>query len=809
YRDGEFLYQDFLYDDHGARFSRDPSDPRTSGDTFSQPNGTYTYPTNPAYAGNAADIVELRAKPLADATAFRLTLNTMNDPELTAATIAIGDSAVALPVPYGANATSPAQYFLTWHGNTADLRDAATGQPVSPAPTVSVDTARRQVELRIPHAAWDPGTSTVKLAAATGLWDKAANAYLIPGGSATADKPGGAGTNPAATAFFNVAFRTSEPVPDVSQSTEFATAPAWWRDRQQGTELATGNLGAFRQDVDFGKLAAGTNDDGGVPQTGPLDRILVSHFETKQGTDYGTTCGTSVECKGELRGRLQPYAIYVPDKKGANGYGMTLLLHSLGANYNQFTNTRNQSQFGERGPGSIIITPSGRGPDGWYYDYAGADTFEVWADVAARYPLDPAYTSIAGYSMGGYGTYKFATQYPDLFAKAQPTVGPPGLGVAAADPSQPSPGGPQSSTFRQLASLRNIPFLIWNAVEDELVPYAGATRHANGFDDLDYRYEWDSFANAEHLTLAAYDQFAPAAAFLGADSVDRNPAHVTYVRNPTMDFPDVGTRADHAYWLSGIHLADGSGTAPLGTIDVRSEGFGTGDPAAGGTTHGAGALTGGNHLPAVSFTSQSKSWGPVPSTPKRDRLDIEAHNVAGVTIDPARAKVTCAAEIAVTSDSPLVVKLEGCKDGRAVFGQSARCGAKGTPRSSIARGGLRASRKHGIRATGRAIGFRCVSGKRARGIVRRVEVAVARHAGSGKCQYLTSKGKLGTKRSCTNNAWVRAKLGRQRGGKVPWTFRTTRGLPRGTYELRVRAVDSTGTVERQPRKQARKTIRVR
>ena len=155
----------------------------------------------------------------------------------------------------------------------------------------------------------------------------------------------------------------------------------------------------------------------------------------------------------------------------ADGYGLTLLLHSLDANYNQFLASNNQSQFGERGPGSIVITAEGRGPDGWYYDYAGADTFEVWADVAARYRLDPDWTAIAGYSMGGYGTYKFATQFPDLFAKAQPTVGPPGLGIWA-PPSDPQPGGAQSNTNRMLGSVRNIPFLMWNAAQDELVPVA-------------------------------------------------------------------------------------------------------------------------------------------------------------------------------------------------------------------------------------------------------------------------------------------------------------------------------------------------
>ena len=64
YRDGEFLYQDWLYDDHGAREVPDPNDPRASGDTFSKPDGTYDYPTGPGYDNDAADLVEFRVKPL-------------------------------------------------------------------------------------------------------------------------------------------------------------------------------------------------------------------------------------------------------------------------------------------------------------------------------------------------------------------------------------------------------------------------------------------------------------------------------------------------------------------------------------------------------------------------------------------------------------------------------------------------------------------------------------------------------------------------------------------------------------------------
>jgi hypothetical protein len=683
YRDGEFVYQDFLYDDHGANGGqRDPGDPRAGDDTFSLPNGTYTYPTGPGYAQNLADLVELRVRHLADATAFRLTLNTMTSVHRVAATIAIGSSPAPVPFPHGANATAPAELFLTVHGPHADLLDA-TGAARSPAPQVSVFAESRQIEVRVPHAAWHPGSGSVRLAAGVGLWDEAADRYLVPAGAATATTPGGAGALPAPPAFFNVAFRSGEPYPDVSDPSNTIGNPAWWRDQQQGTDLRTGDLSRFHADVDFGKLAAGTRDDGGVPKSGPINRILVSHFETKQGVDFGYECGSSAGCLGELRGRLLPYALYVPKKTPAR-YGFTPLMHSLGANYNQYSATRNQSQFGERGRGHLIATPSGRGPDGWYVEHPGAEVFEVWADVARHYRLDPALTSVAGYSMGGYGTYRFATQYPDLFARGQPTVGPPGIGVWA-PPADPQPGGAQSNTFRQLASLRNVPFLLWNASGDELVPYAGAREQAAGFDRLGYRYEFDTFAPAEHLTLAVHDQYAPAAAFLGDARVDRDPPHVTYVRNPKMDFPGVQTVADHAYWLSAIALRDGGGAAPLGTVDARSEGFGIGDPKPGATQNGGGSLAGGN-LGALAYTSDSKAWGGAPRTPRANVLNLTAGNVGKVTVHPRRAKLNCGALLRVKTDGRVTVTLAGC--GRSVTfdkSGSSACSAAASLRSASVR----------------------------------------------------------------------------------------------------------------------------
>lgn len=671
YRQGEYLYQDFLYDDHGASGGvRDPNDPRVAGDAFSAPNGTYTYPTGPGYNGDAADLVEFRVKPLSDATAFRVTLNTLVDPSLAAFTIAIGSSASAVAAyPHGVQSSGPADRFVTVHNTYADLIPAG-GTVATALPSATIDRARRQIEVDVPHTLWDPGTAAVRLSIGVGLWDKTtpdsfAGKYLIPGNSASATSPGGLGTlsSTAASGFFNVAFRHAEPGGQGNTDPN-GVNKRWWRDEAQGQALATGDMSSFHDDVDFATLAAGTNDDmnsqpQGVPLTGSMDRILSSHFETEQGTDYATTCGGNAACKGELRGQLQPYNIYIPTKAPpASGYGLTLLLHSLAANYNQYLFSQNQSQFGERGTGSIVVTPSGRGPDAWYVEYGGADTFEAWADVASRYHLDPAYTAITGYSMGGYGTFRFGAEYPDLFYKAQPTVGPPAVGIWV-PPAAPT-GGVDSNTFPMLASFRNLPIVMWNMHTDELVPFVGTEYQAHqGFDALGLRYEFWVFAPGEHLTLSINDQFQPMADWLGTGQVDRNPAHVTYVVNPKMTFPSIGIEADHAYWLSGLTLRDGSGANPLGTIDVRSEAFGTGDPTPSGTLVDGGVLTGGT-IPALGYERQRQEWGAVPATPVANTLDITASNVNAVTIDVARARVSCNPTLNIKSDGPLQVILAGC-----------------------------------------------------------------------------------------------------------------------------------------------------
>jgi pimeloyl-ACP methyl ester carboxylesterase len=656
YRNGEFLYQDFLYDDSGAHLTDDPQDPKADGgatNLFSRNNGTYTYPTDPVYASNAADLVELRVKPLARATAFRVTLNTLKDPSLVALSIAIGGKQGQLKdFPLGANVKAPAELFLTLHPDGKGMLghlETAAGDQKGTFP-VRVDRRRRQLEVRVPHRTWNPKRRLVRLAAGVGLWDKDAGRFLLPVAGADPTTPGGAGPTADPPAFFNVAFRTDEPFPKVTENEQVILNAAWWRDRAQGNALVAGDISDFSAQVNFRKLARRVRDDSKVPKTGPMDRIYGSRFELSQGADHSHTCLTSSStCPGQYQGRLQPYAIYIPKKpRPARGYGMTLLLHSLGANYNQYLGTRNQSQFGEREGGSIVITPEARGPDEGYANYGAADVFDVWSDVASRYKLDPGWTVTTGYSMGGIGSFRLAAQFPDLFARLQPTVG-------------------DESNSDVLASLRNVPVLMWNNHGDELVNNLGFQATADALDALGYRYELDGYqpcANPacsaiipNHLQLAINDWYAPTAEFLGEARVQRNPAHVTFVRLPSREHPELKLVADHAYWVSRIQLRDG---VESGQIDAVSHAFGVGDPVPGETETGTGSLEGGNYGTLL-YTFQKRAWGEAPKQPAQNRLDVTTSGIKSAIVDVKRAGLDCDAEVNVaSSDGPLAIRLAGC-----------------------------------------------------------------------------------------------------------------------------------------------------
>ena len=325
-------------------------------------------------------------------------------------------------------------------------------------------------------------------------------------------------------------------MPNVQSPNALGT-PSWWRENSQAEVLGSGNsltgtadISPFFANVDFSKLANQVNDETDVPQTGPMNRIMASHFEPEQGVDYSEICSTSANtCIGWLRGRLQPYSIYVPSgPQPADGYGLTLLLHSLGANYNQFPGQQ-QPVASSASAGRLDRDHSIRPrPDGWYY---GVRRLRHVRDVGghsgalhARSRVDHDQRLLDG-------------RLRDLQARrlSSPTCSPRASRSWVRPGGRLGPAGPAAAGRRAvehepdacLVPQRPVPDL--ERVADELVPVAGAQAQAAEFGSLGLATSGICSRPPTTSRSRSTTSTGEAATFLGTTEVDRNPPHVTYV----------------------------------------------------------------------------------------------------------------------------------------------------------------------------------------------------------------------------------------------------------------------------------------
>ncbi len=642
YERGEYLYQDHLNDDFGSDTDGSTASP------FGAFAGDIVYPTDRArYAGNAADLVEFRVAPSATAVAYRVTLNTLVVADSTIVSIAYDTDNNALtgqstlPRDPGSPFPGTDEVITTWGTGAEHSRLSTVGTAVTTAVGVTTDLEANQITVTVPRSVSNPH-GVWKATVAVGLLDRTTGGWLHPAMSATATRPGGASlTVPAPSGIFNLAFRPTETY--LSQ----ASPP----DVQQAGVLRAGTQTNYARAIDFAALDAKASRNT-LPTSGTEVRIFASSLSLGEGRDFTVFPA--------FQGQLQPYSLYVPTTYDPSRPApMTLLLHAADQYHWQYNGSLGARQIGEP-RGNFLVTPLSRGANGWYQHSAEHDAFEVWADVARHFSLDPTRAYVAGYSMGGYGAYRFATLYPDLFARGYTIAGPP-----AESPWVPplAPTAANTLTNTWLPNARHVPFLNVASTEDEVVPVPGPIAQnlglpllgIQGFDTLGYQFRYQQVAVGEHFTygFTGYNN-AGARDFLGDALVVRDPAHVTYVYTPAADDTALGLVHDHAYWVSDVRLADTSAVGNgIAKIDAFSHASGRGDPAStGGQT--TGILSSG--LPYVEF---NRVWGVPPSIPASNTLTVRAENVGAVSlaVDRAGLDPTQPLTIEMTSTHPAVLTL--------------------------------------------------------------------------------------------------------------------------------------------------------
>jgi dienelactone hydrolase len=711
YDGGEYLYQDFVYDDHGADTSPGPTPPNPQPDaTYGSATGDVVYPTDHAtYRSNAADLLEFRARPVGGdgeeppGVAYRVTLQTMAEADAAAVAIGIDTGSGGGPSDAGRTSSDPSDgrrtdwghglgdlgvpvdHVLVVSGDEATLDGATDG-----VRSASVDRERSQLEVVVDL---DPGAATWTHHCVTGVRDPAASgiAFAPVSEQPTATRPGGANGQDVPPVF-NVGFRFDEPLGalndepeelerEVDQQREAvgSRSPGYGnrRDHAQAQALAERDLSRFGADVDFARLRDGTVDRR-IPESGFICRLYGSAFDLGTTDRFDSSEGFDADEPVSL-GQVQPYGVYIPptyEPEDPDPTPLWLDCHSKSATYTQYAaySPDQLRQLGEAND-TIVLTPEARGPSGWYQQEAEIDVFEAWRDLRNRYAIDEDRVFLGGYSMGGYATYKFGAQYPDLFAKAFAVVGPAGEDVLAGPTNGEAKAGDGASadpenTMRITDNLRHLPLLMWNGTNDQLVPFPGVVNYEQQLRDHGYRHELAAFPGYEHFTFAIRDDWGPGADFfagdyLGAPTVTRSPARVTYRAVPDFDH-DLGGDApelvhDGAYWVHGIEARGDDVETAEGLVDAVSHADGYGAPV---TEDFRGPGT----EPAP-HTKRGTRWGaPLDESPAYNALDVTLEGVDTATVYVAAAGLdpTRRLDLTVDSDGPATLVLTGSFGERAV-----------------------------------------------------------------------------------------------------------------------------------------------
>ncbi len=641
YRRGEYLYQDYLFDDYGADTTPGLGTSAMWGSQplFTPAAGDVAYPGGDRYRSNAGDLVEFRIRPLRHAIAYRVTLNTATRADTSVVGIGIDsdrDGGPPVAWPRGAGVTSPGlDRFITAWGTGGEVTRVPGGRAKKlPRGAVHMNLARNQMTIFVPRSLMNPRRKTWRYVAGTGLW----NGH------------GWTATSPGAPAVFNLAFRFHEPVGSVHAAGHglgaglpgYTTEPgtgSWFEDGQ-ARELGAGTTGGDFADVDFGALERRATGDLHRPGRTQA-RIYPAAVPVREGVDHNAF--------PEFGGALQPYLVTLPPGYRRRRPSPVLFsLHPSNSGYevyHVFMPNWLAELGGQRA--SIVVTPLSRGlngPDpnsGAFTGAAEADFFEMWRDLRRRFSTDPSRVVLSGYSYGGYASYHLAEVAPDLFSSVFSVVGSP-----------PSNG----RNTELLANLRWIPVLAWNQADDAEVPYTDWSSAAAKMRALRLRHEQWTFPVGNHLAPALRDDWEPAVPRIGQRRVERDPPRIDYGYYPSLDAPAYRIVHDHAYWISAIRLAHpAKPSRELARADVsaRSLAFGEGDPGAADYT-GTGSAGG---SPAV---IQGTSWSPPARAPvANNELDLTLRNVRSLMVDGNRARLSGGRALTVRthSDGPVRVSV--------------------------------------------------------------------------------------------------------------------------------------------------------
>ncbi|HUP91572.1 MAG TPA: hypothetical protein VM074_04940 [Solimonas sp.] len=577
YRDNEFVYQDFIYDDHGAntdgldRFDAplgtpgpdpdDPVNPRMSPAPLINWAGDFTYAApDGTHMANVADLIEFRVAADADSVLYRLRMGDMTAPDSAVVALCVdedgnpGTGLAAWPFGAGLDAQLGCEHFYTVYGSGAQVTDAA-GQSqdlASLGGAVAADLGEALIELRVPRSVANPGAGRWRYYVASGVWDPAGMTWARPLPlPAQAGLPVTSGGGLLVPAIWDLLSNNGEP-------------NGTWNEEKQANDLSAHQIVDDYLDVNFARLAEKANDPD--PQlTGVVPRIYRSQHPTAvgRGIDKGSV--------GKLYlGPWQPYTAVIPASYYAHpdkAYAFDFCMHPLGTNHN--VEVFYAEAFARRDYNPVVtgVTPSsgylgfsqitslvdrldavyacvlGRGEGEGYQGGIGlVDALEVQEDMARRYRVDDEHRTVHGVSLGALGTWYVARLYPDRYSAAMPYIFSPDI----------AGGITETPTLK---NLYNLPVFFSIGTLDQFGQGTQGDLLADQLEGFGDEYVYLHYLLRQHEGRIEND-FVPFTSALAYPRTRvRDPARVRYVLEPAL-FAEARPATGSAYWVSGMSLRD-------------------------------------------------------------------------------------------------------------------------------------------------------------------------------------------------------------------------------------------------------------
>ena len=537
YVNGTFVWTDYAYDDRGP-------------DTNDRPGGDAAYPAD-MQPNNVADLIQFQMRPAPSGLAATVVLETLTAKTRPVVGIAFdsdgnrGTGAAALPGSWKPAAPLGVDKMFVLAVGGGRVRSPAGGRwRDGERFAVAVDAEANSLTATLPFSL--PRGGTLGAVAAVGYADGNGRSWL-DGASPVHD-----------LAFVKAEKHTIPYLQGVTDAvTNFAAGgDTVWQDYRQSAILgARAAPDRAIASIDLGALHTGRTKLA-APDTKGFHTFLYRS---------ALRLGEGVQGSGNTAlyaGPFQPYLVWVPENVRP---GLPLVLYMHGSSQTHLSSV-NSSHYdpSTRDPAAnlpeaffdfdaVVAWPLGRGPQQGYTGSSEQDVIDVADDVLSRLRLDRERVMLAGLSMGGIGTFRLASLYPDRWSVAYSDVG--------------------IDETNLLENLTSLPLRFQNGGADYLVNVGLAVETRSRVDaagTVDYK-SWLRFNN-HHQPAVAQAECVYRESFTRPRV--KNPPRIRYIVDPAMFVNDrkagLTLRYDGAYWVDGIQPA-GSGRA---SVDLTTLAFG-------------------------------------------------------------------------------------------------------------------------------------------------------------------------------------------------------------------------------------------